>query len=82
MTRVILETAAERDAWAEEADEPFYFMFAGGQPYVLFITEDGDWFATRPPYDDDRRDDGTYPGGVTEALESVLLPILIAQDES
>ena len=73
-----VSTDAEFDEWIEDADEHFYFVTdATDRGYVLFCTEDGDWYATRPADDDDEREDGTYPGGVTVDIDTLTRPITI-----
>lgn len=75
----LLETDAERDTWMLEVNEPTFLVFADGTAWIAYSTEDGDWFATRPANDDDRREDGTFPDGVTWSFEGLPLPVLVAQ---
>lgn len=75
---ITVSTSDELDEWYEDAGDAFYFVTdATGQGYVLFCNEDGDWWATRPADDDDQREDGTYPGGVTVHIDELPRPLTI-----
>lgn len=75
---ITLETDAARDSWVLSVDGGSYLVFSEGTAWIAYQTEDGDWFATRPAWDDDLYPDGTFPDGVTHSFEGLDLPLIIA----
>lgn len=74
-----ITTDDDFEAWRDDAEEPSYLVYSEGMPWIAYQTEDCDWYATRPAHEDDRSEDGTYPGGVTLPLEGLTRPVLVQQ---
>lgn len=78
MKTIELTTDDELQEFFSDAEEPNYFARdTTGASFVIFATEDGDYLATRPAWEDDRQDDGTYPDGVTASIDDLSLPVTI-----
>lgn len=75
---ITLDTDAARESWVLNADGGSYLVFSEGTAWIAYQTEDGDWFATRPAWEDDLYPDGTFPDGVTHSFEGLALPLTIA----
>ena len=76
-----IDTEDQWEEWMGDAGEPYYFAQQGGLPWIVYCNEDGDWYATRPASDDDRREDGTYPPGVTIDAEGLAPPLCITPSQ-
>lgn len=77
----IISTEEDLEAWEDSGpEEPFYVASSrNGLVWVIYCTEDGDWYATRPALEDD---EPSLVQGVTVSLGSLPLPIRIAPPPS
>lgn len=69
-----LNDAAELDAWRDHASEGRYFAEADSHAWILYSNEEGDWFAVRPPSEDDSP---LVVDGVVERLSDLEFPITV-----
>lgn len=78
MSTITITTDQELTDYLDENDNPFFFATdRTGFGHVVYSNEDGDYYATRPPLEDDVRPDGTCPDGVTFHVDGLELPITI-----
>lgn len=75
MNAMTITTTDELNDFIETAEAEMYFATdSTDHAYVVFNSEDGEWYATRPADEDDQVD-GRYPPGVTTTLDALPLPL-------
>lgn len=76
MDESVINTIDEREEWEVEAEWPTYFLIdALRAEYVLWSDEDCEWWATRPPSEED--DEAAFGKGVSRPLRDLPLPLHI-----
>lgn len=80
MQTIEITTDEQLEEFIESATEATYFATeqSTSLAFVVFCSEDGDWYATRPPHEEDPKDtEGHWLSGVTLAVDSLALPITV-----
>lgn len=80
MQTIEITTDEQLEEFIESATEASYFATeqSTSLAFVVFCSEDGDWYATRPPHEEDPKTvEGNWSTGVTLSVDSLTLPITV-----
>jgi hypothetical protein len=80
MQTIEITTDEQLDEFIESATEATYFAteHSTSLAFVVYCGIEGDWYATRPPHEEDPKDtEGHWLAGVTLSVDSLTLPITV-----